>query len=315
MTEESRARAPHVIVVLTWHGRSDTLACVESLVTGSPEAEVLVVDNGSFDGTLEAVAERWPQVDRLPLGRNHGFSGGMNRGIRHAIDAMGAGTVTILNNDTVIAAGAMARLESIAASADLAVSPEVRYRDAPDKIWFGGGSLDVANGFPAHIPSAELALCVGGLRESTVLAGCCITARADIWQRVGFFDDRFYLNFEDSEWSVRATAAGVRLVVACDVSILHAVSASFTGAAATLGSFYYLRNGLLFARLVGAGVRARARFIRRFGLVGARRMNLRGRARLLLVLVWAIGCDVARRYGEAPPALQRRTARWSQETS
>ncbi|WP_292832139.1 glycosyltransferase family 2 protein [Microbacterium sp.] len=314
MSKEATWSEPHVVVVLNWRGRTDTLACVESLVEGSPEAQVLVVDNGSADGTLEAVAERWPAVHLVALDRNHGFSGGMNRGIRHAMDELAAGTVTILNNDTVISPGAMTALASIAESADVAVCPVVRYRDDPDKLWFGGGSLDVANGFPFHTAPEDLELCESGLRSSTVLAGCCITARSDAWRRVGLFDERFFLNFEDSEWSLRAAACGIRLVVACDVSILHAVSASFTGSAARLGTFYYLRNGLLFARLAGAGLRARMEFVRRFGLAGTRHLGSRGRARALLLLAWAIGADVARRYGEAPLALQRRVARWSQES-
>lgn len=315
VSEDTTAIAAHVVVVLNWRGRTDTLACVDSLVSGSPVAHVLVVDNGSADGTIEAVAERWPAVHLLALDRNHGFAGGMNRGIRHAMDELGAGTITILNNDTVIAAGAMAALASIAESADVAVSPVVRYRDEPQKIWFGGGSLDVANGFPFHTAPEELGPCDAGLRSSTVLAGCCITARAALWRRVGFFDERFFLNFEDSEWSLRATERGVRLVVACDVGILHAVSASFTGSAATLGSFYYLRNGLLFARLAGAGLTARARFLRRFGFAGMRRQSVRGRTRSIALLVWAVGADAVRRYGEAPLSLQRRVARWAQESS
>lgn len=315
MTDATAAGGRHVVVVLNWHGRTDTLTCVESLVTGSPEAEVLVVDNGSADGTLAAVAERWPAAHVLALARNHGFSGGMNRGIRHALESLDAGTVTILNNDTVIAPGTMAALAAIAASAPLAVSPVVRYRDAPERIWFGGGSLDVANGFPFHTAPEDLAPCVAGVRPSTVLAGCCITARSETWRRVGLFDERFFLNFEDSEWSLRATGRGVRLVVACDVEILHAVSASFTGPAARLGSFYYLRNGLLFARLAGAGLRARARFLRRFGFGGIRRQSARGRVRTLTVLLWAVLTDAIRRYGEAPRTLQRRVAGWAQESS
>lgn len=273
------------------------------------------MDNGSFDGTLEAVAEQWSGVHALPLDRNHGFAGGMNRGIRHALEVLGAGTVTILNNDTVITEGAMAALAAIAGSATVAVSPVVRYRDAPDEIWFGGGSLDVKNGFPFHTAPADLAACEAGVRASAVLAGCCITAHADTWRRAGMFDERYFLNFEDSEWSLRASGRGVRLVVACDVEILHAVSASFTGSAATLGSFYYLRNGLLFARTAGAGLRARAQFVRRFGFAGLRRTSARGRVRSLTVLAWAVAADLFRRYGEAPRPLHRRVAGWAHDSS
>jgi GT2 family glycosyltransferase len=97
-----------VVVVLSFHGRADTELCVKSLVDGSPGARILVIDNGSFDGVLESVTGRWPQVHALQTGRNLGFSGGINAGLTWALDA-GAATVTVLNNDTLLPRGAISR--------------------------------------------------------------------------------------------------------------------------------------------------------------------------------------------------------------
>ncbi len=302
--------ASHVVVVLNWRGISDTLDCVASLAEGSPEVQVLVVDNGSFDGAIERVHQDFPAAATLQLERNLGFSGGMNRGIRHAIDELHATHVTILNNDTIIPRGVMASLVA-AAGEQRVVSPEVRWRDDPERIWFAGGSLDARDGYPHHTPSDELTPCVGGIRRSALLAGCCLTAHTSVWEHVGLFDERFFLNFEDSEWSLRASARGVELIVACGVVIYHSVSASFRGAAATLGSYYFLRNGLLFTRLVGAGPLARVRFVRRFGLGGMRGMPARERRQALIVLAWAVGTYVIARFGEAPPRLQATIERWT----
>lgn len=300
----------HVVVVLNWNGREDTLACVASIIEDGPGVSVLVVDNGSFDGTVEAVAARWPDVHTLQLEQNTGFTGGMNSGIRHGLDELAADTVTILNNDTIVRGGALARLRDVAATG-AAVCPEIRYLAEPERVWFGGGALDRRDGYPHHIAADALSACDDGLRSSEMLTGCCITATADVWRRVGLFDERFFLNFEDSEWSLRAAAAGVPLVVACDAVILHAVSASFRGAAATLGSYYYLRNGLLFSRLAGVGAGARHRFLRRFGFVGMRRSGWRERTRLARVTAQAV-FDYARgRYGTAPPGFAGRVASWA----
>ncbi len=304
------APAPlHTVVVLNWHGRTDTLECVESLVAGNPDVSVLVVDNGSFDGTLDAAASRWPSVATLQLDANLGFSGGMNRGIEHAL-ARGAEVVTVLNNDTVIPAGAM-RILRDAASDDLVVSPEIRYRASPDDIWFGGGTLDRDDAFPHHTRPDDLEPCRGGMRVTPLLAGCCVTATRSAWQRAGLFDERFFLYFEDSEWSLRAGARGIRLAVACDARILHSVSASFVGAAATLGTFYYVRNGLLFNRIVGGGLGSKLRFIRRAtsGSLGDRTPREIGRG--LLVVGWAVAANAFRRYGAAPAAMQRLAAGWN----
>lgn len=300
----------HVVVVLNWHGRDDTLECVRSLRESDAALRVLVVDNGSFDGVLDELAAL-DRVDTMQLPRNLGFSGGMNRGIERAL-AMGAGTVTILNNDTIVPPGAMTRLAELA-TGPVAVSPTVMYRDEPDRVWFAAGTLDMPEGYPHHASIAELAPCVDGVRSTQLLAGCCITASAATWRRAGLFDERFFLNFEDSEWSLRAQSRGVRLLVACDIRILHAVSASFTGAAGTLGSFYFQRNGLLFSKIAGAGFAARVRFVRRFGLAGLRRRSWRERARSLLVSGWAVGGYASRRFGEAPAVLRRQAARWNSQ--
>jgi len=304
----SEAAPSHVVVVLNWFGRDDTLACVDSLRAGSPEADVLVVDNGSFDGAVEALSGR-ERVHTLQLERNLGFAGGMNRGLEWALER-GAATITVLNNDTVIPDGAMLRLQE-RSSGSVAVSPTVLYRDRPDEVWFGGGAVDMPAAYPHHVAVADLEPCVDGARPSEILAGCCITASRETWQRTGLFDERFFLNFEDSEWSLRARAKGVSLVVACDTVILHAVSASFRRSAESLGGYYFVRNGLLFSRIAGGSRLQRLYFLRRFTLGGIRQLTWTERGRRLVISAASIGAYLFHGWGEAPQWLQRRTRRWA----
>ena len=299
--------ARHVVVVLSWFGLEDTLACVSSLRAGGPEADVLVVDNGSFDGILPEVTQRWPDVHSLQLSRNEGFTGGMNAGLRWALDR-DAATITILNNDTSVPPGTMARLADIAAGGPRAVSPEVTYWDDAGVLWFGEGDIDPYTGLPHHV-SAELLHSAGadGLRNSAVLNGCCVTASAQTWRRVGFLDERYFLNFEDSEWSVRARRRGIQLVVDTRSTIKHRVSASFTGSGRYLGLYYYSRNGLIFIRQEGGSARTAGRFLRRHVLpsvIGRRQWGspLDVVARSLIVA--HAGVDHLRRhYGPAPDSV------------
>lgn len=323
--DRAAAAAAHAIVVLSFNGRIDTMACLESLVTGSPEAMVIVVDNGSTDGTVAEVAARWPQVHTLQTGRNLGFTGGMNLGLRWAIDA-GAATVTVLNNDTIAPPGLAARLASVAA-AGRAVSPVVRVLtpnapadpDAADSapVWFGGGTVDSATGLPRHTGPEDWPPTDGdGLRASTTLAGCCVTAPSDVWQRVGFFDERYFLNFEDAEWSRRAAALGVPLCVDSRAMLWHRVSASFVGPHRYLGAYYYARNGLWFVRTSdGATALTAWRFLRRHCLGPAVRRRAsepaHEPARRTLVFVWAVAASVVGRFGPAPRSLVRVVERWS----
>ncbi len=257
---EADVAGKSVVIVLSWFGKDDTLACVESIVNGSPDVHVLVVDNGSFDGVLEEASRRWPGIHVLQTGENLGFAGGMNAGLTAALNG-GAAYVTVLNNDTIIPPGAIAALERTARTSR-AVSPEVYYLGDPDRLWFGGGTVDPQSMLPHHSPREKLPPAADGLRPTTILAGCCVTAAADVWRRVGLFDERFFLNFEDSEWSLRARKAGVDLVVDTTVRILHTVSASFERSAGLLAGYYYTRNGLLFGRIAGGSPRARWLFLR-----------------------------------------------------
>lgn len=308
----------HVVVVLSWHGREDTLRCVKSLVVGSPEATLLVIDNGSFDGVIDAVHRLWPEVNTLQTGSNLGFAGGMNRGLQWALER-GASFVTVLNNDTVVPSGAIASLAE-RANVPAAVSPVVRYLDSPGAVWFGGGLVDSQTGLPRHMNEDEIARAYGRgtePRNSQILAGCCITAPSEVWRRVGGFDERYFLMFEDSDWSIRAAAAQVPLVVDPAVEIGHRVSASFVGASSYLGLYYYSRNGLLFTRTrTELGLGARLRFLRRHVLphvTGALRdRNYVTAGRRGIVILWALLAETTRRYGRAPAPLHRLARSWSE---
>lgn len=304
----------HVVVVLNWFGRKDTLACVESLRAGCPEAAALVVDNGSHDGTLEEVAATFPGTDLLQTGANLGFTGGMNAGLRWALDG-GATTVTILNNDTIVPPGAMARLAEVARSG-VAVSPVAVYAADPTRVWFAAGTIDPDTGLPHHgasVPMPDPG--PDGLRETDILAGACVTASAETWRRVGLLDERYFLLFEDSDWSRRALAQGIPLRVDTRTTIRHRVSASFGGAMSYLGLFYYTRNGLLFIRGQAGGPTTRMRFLRRHVIPQVRPQQGEASRRDLvyrcLIVAAALAADVTRQYGPAPRALHRLATQWA----
>lgn len=244
-----RARSVWV-VVLSWYGCADTLELLDGL-TQSP-CEVLVVDNGSFDGTLEAVTARFPDVHLLQTGSNLGYAGGNNRGLTYALGA-GADVVVILNNDTLVEPDF---LTPLLAELDLAprraVSPDIRYADQPADSWFRGGAVERSRGWLRHLTPAEQPLGIDTF-ETPWLAGCCLGATADTWRLVGLFDEDLFLLFEDADWSLRAKALEVTLLVVPQSQVLHKVSRSFTGEVGYLGHYYFARNGTVFAyRYLGA---------------------------------------------------------------
>jgi GT2 family glycosyltransferase len=309
-----------IVVVLNFHGWTDTDRCVRSLVQGSPEATVVVVDNESTVPFPPAGAGRhWESVTVLRNTENLGFAGGMNTGLRWALERE-PDTVTVLNNDTVVREGMIEGLARVARDG-VAVSPEVRYLGTPDAVWFAGGSIDRRTNLALHDFGEDLqSVRPNGRRGTETLAGCCVTASAETWHRVGLFDERYFLIFEDSDWSARATALGIPLEVDTTVIIEHAVSASFYGGESFLGLYYYVRNAMLFGReRCGGGLSARILFLRLhvlpqiMGPVRERRWRLT--CRRALVVLCALRDDATRRYGPAPPWLADRAGRWFKEPS
>jgi GT2 family glycosyltransferase len=254
----------------------------------------------------------------------------MDAGIAWGL-AHGFEVVTVLNNDTVVDPGCLDRLvatvlegpgaEALADGAAYAVSPRVTYLDNPSRAWFDGGLLDPADGLPRHTSPAESAALAaraappGGAYPVDLLAGCCITATAGTWRLVGDFDERYFLNFEDSDWSLRAREAGVTLLVEPRATVRHRVSGSFVGQHSYLGTFYYTRNLLLFARSWrGHGTRGAAmlwaRVIRPLPSQ-ARHDGAREALRRGAVVGAAVAAYLSRRYGRAPARVERRAARWA----
>ena len=136
------------IVVLSWNGREDTLSCLRSLEpVWNERTKGIVVDNGSSDGTPDAVRAAIAGVEVLEAGRNLGFTGGNNIGLRFALDR-GADYVLLLNNDTIVDPGFLREMLSVATVSEGIgfVSPKIYFLDPPDLLWFAGARFSTWKG-------------------------------------------------------------------------------------------------------------------------------------------------------------------------
>ena len=243
-----------VIVVLNWNGKEDTLACLESLQrVRTPEHQVLVVDNGSEDGSEEAIRAAYPGVPLLQTHANLGFAGGNNRGIEWALEH-GAQYVLLLNNDTLVEADFLERMmRAMHADEQVGiVGASIAYADSPDRLWaFGGGRFDLATGWVRHIqrPVEAEALRPRGNRHFYV-TGCAMLLSRTVLEQVGLLDTSYFHFCEDVDLCVRAERAGFGLAVAAGARILHKVSAT-TRVSSPLFLYYNLRSRLSLVRRHG----------------------------------------------------------------
>jgi GT2 family glycosyltransferase len=213
------------IVVLNWNRRDDTLGCLQSLAEAQIDgAALFVVDNGSRDGSVEAIRQRFPAVRVVALPENRGFAGGNNAGMRAAL-AAGAHGVLLLNNDTRVAPDFLVpmlwALDAYPRAA--AVCSAIHRLDRPEM-------LDVAYARVRFEQRDAVQLCgvnalpgdgFGSRCEIEVAVGCSMLITAAALRDVGLFDERYFAYHEDVDWSLRARRAGYQLVYEPFSRVLH----------------------------------------------------------------------------------------------
>ena len=242
------------VIVLNWNGLDDTRAALASLaacrVPPGWQVALMMVDNGSTDGSVDTVRREFPAVEVVALPENRRFAGGNNEGIKRAL-AAGADAIMLINNDTEAAGGLFDHLLG-ALERDPeagAVGPLICFAQPRDVIWYAGGRCIPALGVAAHRGLREVDRAQYTKVESTgYLTGCCLLASRAAWLKVGPLDQRYFIYAEDADWSLRARAAGYRLLLVPRARLWHKVSAA-SGAASPWKIYQRLRANLtLFAR-------------------------------------------------------------------
>lgn len=251
VVQQNTLPAKIVVVILNWNGKADTLECLKS-VEGVlyPNFEIVVVDNGSEDDSVAAIRENFPRVRIIETGANLGYAGGNNVGLRDAIK-QGADYVLLLNNDTVVDPEIIeAFVQTANVFPDAALfGAKVYYYAEPNRIWYAGAKwIDHRSNF-AHLGHGLLdneefdRIC-----ETDFAQGCALFVRVDALKDIGLLDEKFFLNYEEVDWSYRARKAGHKSIFVPKARVWHKVSASFGGAKSPVHSYFLFRNRLLWAK-------------------------------------------------------------------
>ncbi|HTY59826.1 MAG TPA: glycosyltransferase family 2 protein [Bacteroidota bacterium] len=220
------------IIVLNWNGKSDTLECLASLGRAAgPSVRVVVVDNGSSDGSQEEIRLKHPEVALLETGENLRYAGGNNAGIRYALEA-GAEQIMLLNNDTTVDPDFLPAMSgTLQSSADTGiVAPKILYWADPGRLWYAGGIISFWTGTMRHrgIRQADDGrFDIPG--ETGYASGCCLLAKRSTIEKIGLLDDSYYMYSEDADWSMRARRAGLRVLYEPRARVWHKVSVSAGG--------------------------------------------------------------------------------------
>jgi GT2 family glycosyltransferase len=239
------------IVVLTWNNFADTAECLHSLrKLNYLRYNVVLVDNGSTDGSIERLQSVFQEVKIIKNGENLGYAGGNNIGIEYAL-SKGVDYVLLLNNDTIVDVNLATELvQASHETKNLGIFGCVNYYyDDRKKVQFSGGIFnwktgDIIDTTRHKIDKGQFQL----LKEVDTVAGSCLFFPTTVIKTVGLLDNRYFLTFEESDLCCRVKKAGYKVYTYMGAGIWHKVSVSGQAQKEGLNilKYYAVRNRFLF---------------------------------------------------------------------
>lgn len=218
------------IVIVNFNTRDDLLACLRSLTEAPPARphHIVLVDNASIDGSVEAVRRAFPAVAIIEMGRNAGFAAANNAGIR----ATASPLVVLLNSDTVVPAGALDRLcERLEATGAVAAGPRLLDgQGRPEMSWgrmltpwgeFLQQRLVRASTSGDPAATAHVQQLTASEREVEWISGACLLVRRQAAEAAGLLDERYFMYEEDVDFCAALRAPGGRILFTPASEITH----------------------------------------------------------------------------------------------
>lgn len=210
------------VVIPNWNGLKELKACLPTVLKQSHKSfEVIVVDNGSHDGSVEYLHQNFPDVNVVALPKNRGFAGGVNAGIRASV----ADYVVLLNNDTTVGRDWLKHLVDGLQSNpeyDFATSKMV-YMSEPSKI-NSAGDTPTVYGVALPIGMGEPAAKYNANKPVFSACGGAAIYKRTMLNELGLFDEKFFAYLEDVDLSFRAQLAGHKCLYVANAEVLHEVS-------------------------------------------------------------------------------------------
>jgi hypothetical protein len=235
------------IIILNWNRFTDTAECIESVLKiDYPNYEIVVVDNGSSDDSVQKIHDRFEHILLIENNNNLGYAEGNNVGIRHALKN-GAEYVWVLNNDTVVDPHALTAMMDLAEkNQEIGIlGSKIYYFDQPKTLWFAGATIDWKRAFSPHIGRLEIDTGQYEIdKEVDRVTGCSMLIRKRVLEDVGLFDENYFLYAEEVDLCVRARNKGYRNYYVPKSVVYHKISISTGEDSAPVYGYYNTRNFL-----------------------------------------------------------------------
>jgi GT2 family glycosyltransferase len=236
------------VVILNYNGKTHLQNFLPGVVQYSPEATIVVADNGSSDDSLSYLSQNFPTVQLININENLGFCGGYN----YALKKIEADYFVLLNNDVEVTSGWLVPMKDLLDRDETiaAVQPKVlsyRHKDLFEYAGAGGGFIDML-GYP---------FCRGRIFDTVEhdrgqyndivpvfwATGACLVIRSKLFKDLGGFDEDFFAHMEEIDLCWRLKRMGHRIFY-CGSSTVYHVGGGTLAAGNPTKTYYNFRNGL-----------------------------------------------------------------------
>ena len=200
------------VIILNYNGEKVLRNCLDSLYHDNyPNKEVVVVDNASKDDSFDKMRFIFSKFHFIKNDKNLGFAAGNNVAIKWALEKM-ADYVLLLNNDAVLGEDALKiMIEEAEKDQEAGIFSPIIY-DKKGQIWFSGGKINWLKMCAEH---------QNDIKKTEFITGCAMLIRKEVFKKIGLLDEKFFLYYEDADFSYRAKRVGFGLRILKDARVDH----------------------------------------------------------------------------------------------
>ncbi|WP_010239491.1 glycosyltransferase family 2 protein [Clostridium arbusti] len=238
------------IVILNFNSFKDTKECLLSLQKLEySNYEIIVVDNSSTDGSYEKLKKEFNTYNIIKSNENLGYANGNNIGIKYALENK-ADYICVLNNDVIVEDDFLDKIIKVMEDdkdIGLAGPCICKYHDK-NIIQAMGANINLYNGLTqgkyknykySDIPQKDI--------QVDYLGGACFVCRREVFEKIGFIPENYFLFFEETEFCYKASRRGYKLLCVYESKIYHKGSSTISKYSGL--SYYFLnRNRVVFIR-------------------------------------------------------------------
>jgi GT2 family glycosyltransferase len=225
------------IIIITYNNENQVIKCLESIeknqLPKQTSRQLVVIDNNSQDQTTDLIKAKFPNCELVKNSHNVGFGKAVNQGIKLATNELAADFVLLVNPDATLDSSCIDRLlqnwnNKIGAKSPKIINPE------NNKIWFAGSKIDWLRMCTEHIEKSS---------STDYLSGCVFLLSKETIKKTGLFDEKFFLYYEDADYSLRIKKTGLTLKIEPEAIAYHTESQSSTS---EIKAYHLVKSGLLF---------------------------------------------------------------------